>query len=221
MPGLTTGYIDFTESVPELAHAVRVAVVAEQEFVRGALTRVAPVFAPSLQVVAAISWWSPHARERWLTNVDAAIVDLDASDSSWPMRSIRDLLDAGVCVVALESASSVEAGALVRAAPRCAVLAKAMHTPQSIMSSVAQMAGATVDASSVAVSLSGAQEKVMRLFASGLSHAQIADQLGISPDTVKTHLKRIREKFRAHDVHLLTRADIYRVAGQRGLLGVG
>lgn len=215
------GYADFTESSSLAPQAVRVAVIAEQEFARGALTRVAPVFAPTMQVVAAINWWSPHARERWLTHVDAAIVDLDASDAGWPLRAIRELLDAGVCVVALESASTVEAGALIRSAPRCAVLAKAMHTPQSIMSTVAVLTGVSLDAHSVNVALSGAQEKVMRLFASGLSHAQIAEQLGISPDTVKTHLKRIREKFRAHDVHLLTRADIYRVAGQRGLLGVG
>lgn len=206
-----------SEVSPEAS--ARLLVVAEQEFVRGSLARMAPIFSPALSFVASIAWWSPQARERWLGHVDAAIIDLDASDNGWSVRAVRELLESGIAVTALESSACVEQAALVRNAPRCTVLSKATHTPQSIVTAVAESIGVASANNCGSVALSAAQEKVMRLFASGLSHAQIAEHMGISPDTVKTHLKRIREKFRAQNVHLLSRADIYKVAGQLGLVG--
>lgn len=57
------------------------------------------------------------------------------------------------------------------------------------------------------------QMEILRLLAEGLPNKSIGRQLGVSEDTVKTHLKTL---FQALDVH--TRTACVSVARQRGLL---
>jgi DNA-binding NarL/FixJ family response regulator len=46
--------------------------------------------------------------------------------------------------------------------------------------------------------LSGSEIKVMRLLDKGLSNKAIAEQLGVSGNTVKFHLKNIYKKLKVH-----------------------
>jgi RNA polymerase sigma factor (sigma-70 family) len=46
----------------------------------------------------------------------------------------------------------------------------------------------------IAPSLTDREEQVLRLVAAGLSNRQIAERLGLRPQTVKNHLRRIFEK---------------------------
>jgi two-component system, NarL family, response regulator DevR len=50
----------------------------------------------------------------------------------------------------------------------------------------------------VAPSLTGREEQVLRLVAEGLSNRQIAEQLGLRPQTVKNHVRRVFEKLDVH-----------------------
>ena len=47
-------------------------------------------------------------------------------------------------------------------------------------------------------SLTGREEEVLRLVAAGLSNGQIAGQLGLRPQTVKNHVRRVFEKLDVH-----------------------
>jgi DNA-binding NarL/FixJ family response regulator len=55
--------------------------------------------------------------------------------------------------------------------------------------------------------LSARELTVLERVAEGLTNAEIASELGISPDTVKTHLARVLEKLSARDrTHAVSRA---------------
>jgi DNA-binding NarL/FixJ family response regulator len=50
----------------------------------------------------------------------------------------------------------------------------------------------------LAPSLTGREEEVLRLVAAGLSNRQIAERLGLRPQTVKNHVRRVFEKLDVH-----------------------
>jgi DNA-binding NarL/FixJ family response regulator len=50
----------------------------------------------------------------------------------------------------------------------------------------------------LAASLTGREEQVLRLVAEGLSNRQIAERLGLRPQTVKNHVRRVFEKLDVH-----------------------
>jgi DNA-binding NarL/FixJ family response regulator len=50
----------------------------------------------------------------------------------------------------------------------------------------------------LAPSLTGREEQVLRLVAAGLSNRQIAERLGLRPQTVKNHVRRVFEKLDVH-----------------------
>ena len=49
------------------------------------------------------------------------------------------------------------------------------------------------------IHLSPREQEVVTLLAQGYSYAQIASQLGISENTLKTHIKRIYSKLNVHN----------------------
>lgn len=61
--------------------------------------------------------------------------------------------------------------------------------------------------------LSKREREVVKHFEAGLSCQQVADQLGVSFHTVRTHCKRIYEK-----LHVTSRAEALEQARQRGLI---
>jgi DNA-binding NarL/FixJ family response regulator len=61
--------------------------------------------------------------------------------------------------------------------------------------------------------LSPRERAVLQLVASGMTNPQIAEQLGLGPETVKTLLERVYDKLGAH-----RRAEAVAVAERRGLL---
>jgi len=50
----------------------------------------------------------------------------------------------------------------------------------------------------LASSLTGREEEVLGLLAAGLSNRQIAERLGLRPQTVKNHVSRVYEKLDVH-----------------------
>lgn len=70
----------------------------------------------------------------------------------------------------------------------------------------------------VPLPLSDMQRRVLAMFATGSSLTDIARELGVRPETVRTHLKRVRSRYREVGVHLPSRRDLYRVARMSGLV---
>ena len=76
--------------------------------------------------------------------------------------------------------------------------------------------GDTAGAEMALERLSARERQVLVLLAHGHTHAEMAEQLGISIKTVETHRARLSEK-----LGLKSRADLVRFALERGLLGHG
>lgn len=68
------------------------------------------------------------------------------------------------------------------------------------------------------ISLSRQESKVLVMYTSGLKLTTIGRQLGISPHTVRSYLKRIRTKIKAAGFEADSRIDLYREALRRGLI---
>jgi two-component system nitrate/nitrite response regulator NarL len=66
-----------------------------------------------------------------------------------------------------------------------------------------------------ALGLTGREDEILKLLASGLSHQAIADRLVISPKTVTTHVQHIFAKLGVH-----SRAEAVAVAYTEGLVSV-
>jgi DNA-binding CsgD family transcriptional regulator len=71
----------------------------------------------------------------------------------------------------------------------------------------------TRDETTVVRALSSRERQVLALLADGLGNKQIAARLGISPNTVKTHLEIVFEK-----LGVSSRAEAVTAAFKRGLL---
>ena len=61
--------------------------------------------------------------------------------------------------------------------------------------------------------LTSSEREVLRMVAEGLTNPEIATRLGISAETVETHLSNVMNKL---DLH--TQADLIRFALRRGIL---
>lgn len=66
--------------------------------------------------------------------------------------------------------------------------------------------------------LSPREHDALRLYASGLTLAAVAGQMGISPHTAKEYLDRVRAKYRQVGRPVRTRTDLYAEASRDGLL---
>jgi DNA-binding NarL/FixJ family response regulator len=115
---------------------------------------------------------------------------LSASDSS---QDAQAALNAGALGFIPKSANSDE----LRQAVTRVLLGETLPPPRAEEASL----------------LTPRQMEILRLLAEGLPNKSIGRQLGVSEDTVKTHLKTL---FQALDVH--TRTACVSVARQRGLL---
>lgn len=67
-------------------------------------------------------------------------------------------------------------------------------------------------------SLSPVQERVLTLYASGMTLDSVARAMGINPGTAATHLKRARAKYSLAGRDTSSRVDLYREALRDGLI---
>ncbi|PPS67485.1 MULTISPECIES: response regulator [Streptomyces] len=132
---------------------------------------------------------------------DENIVEaLRAGASGFLVKDIRpaELLDAIRTVAAGES--------LLSPGPTSRLIARFLRAPNTgTTSAVGGLSG-----------LSERERQVLALVASGLNNAEIADALGLSPLTAKTHVSRIMGKLGARD-----RAQLVIVAYESGLVTPG
>jgi DNA-binding NarL/FixJ family response regulator len=68
------------------------------------------------------------------------------------------------------------------------------------------------------VALTDRQAEVLRLYSSGMSTAEVARRLFVTQDTVKSHLLKIRDKYRDAGRPASSRAELADVARQDGYL---
>jgi DNA-binding NarL/FixJ family response regulator len=139
------------------------------------------------------------------THPDAKVVLFTIDESR---AAIADAIQAGVSGYLLKDSSADE---LLNAA-RMAMEGKAVLHPKLTKTFIeeAQMAG---DRDTVDAPLSKREAEILQKVAYGATTKAVADDLGISPHTVKTHLERIFEKLGAND-----RAQAVAIAIRRGIV---
>jgi two-component system response regulator NreC len=128
---------------------------------------------------------------------------------------LRSVLSAGGCGYVVKRAADSELLAAIRAVREGRSFVSPMLAEAEAQETAAtlQVAG-LVDTEEALARLSARERQVLVLLAHGHTHAEIAEQLGISVKTVETHRARLGEK-----LGLKSRADLVRFALDAGLLG--
>jgi DNA-binding NarL/FixJ family response regulator len=161
---------------------------------------------------------SPDERPSWLA--DTALIDADAISGTGDLTPITEAAQS-MSVLVLDSEVAAHEDVYLRAGAM-GVISKAesgdnivravrMVTSGRCLSEAdaeAEHALTADQAHPAGCQLSEREEQVLRQIAHGLTHAQIATRLGISPHTVDTYVKRIRSKLGVGNKAELTRAAL-------------
>ncbi len=217
------------------AGRVRVAIVDDQQMVLAGLQAWVGREAPDVEVVAAVTGWADLLADPALGAVDVVLLDLDLGDGVPVAVKIAVLRQSGTAVVVVSNladpatvGSCLEAGAagyLPKSHPatellqavRSAARGETWTSPALARLLVEhQRAGPAAAAGRPA--LSRQELNALTLYASGLKLASVARRLGITENTAKGYLDRVREKYAAVGRDARTKIDLRRRAVEDGLL---
>ncbi|CAM4526970.1 response regulator [Nocardia ninae] len=201
------------------ASMIRIGVVEDHEvFVDGLHRNLADE--PDLEVVASAA--TVEALITRMPVLDLVILDLLLPDESSPRENVMRLAAVGVHrVLVLTSGDRPD---LVRDAARAGVLAviRKSETSEAIRAAIRAVAAgdtvgsidwaAAIDADPNRAGLAPREEETLALYASGESARGVAALMGITPNTVKLYLSRIREKYAAVQRPANTKSELRQAA---------
>lgn len=207
---------------------IRIALVDDHKMLLGALTEWIRGAAEDISMVAAVTTW-PELLTHPEFPVDVVLLDLDLKDNLPISLKISTLKTTGVKTVLMSTYSepnvvreALAAGALgylVKSedAEMIVEAIRAAHKGESFISAELDLA---LNASDVggAPKLSAQERRVMALYGGGEPVKAVAFQLGISEETAKSYLKRIREKYRIAGIDVGTKVALRKRAIQDGIL---
>lgn len=190
---------------------IRLAIVDDHRMLLGALTEWIRSAADDISMVAAVTTW-PELLTHPEFPVDVVLLDLDLKDNIPVSLKISTLKTTGVKTVLMSTYSepalvreALAAGALgylVKSEEASMIVEaiRAAHNGESFIS--AELDLALTGGNEGSPRLSAQERRVMALYGAGEPVKAVAHQLGISEETAKSYLKRIREKYRlaGHDV---------------------
>lgn len=217
-----------TRSLGSPLRPIRLAIVDDHRMLLGALTEWIRGAADDIAMVAAVTTW-PELLTHPEFPVDVVLLDLDLKDNIPVSLKISTLKTTGVKTVLMSTYSET---ALVREALAAGALGylvkseeagmivdaiRAAHRGRSYIS--AELDQALSEESDIGSPRLSAQERrVMALYGAGEPVKAVAHQLGISEETAKSYLKRIREKYRLAGYDVGTKVALRKRALQDGIL---
>jgi DNA-binding NarL/FixJ family response regulator len=157
------------------------------------------------------------------------LLDLDLKDNIPVALKISTLKTTGVKVVLMstysepnvvrEALASGALGYLVKSEDAAMIVEaiRAAYQGESFVSAELDLALNAADVGG-APKLSAQERRVMALYGGGEPVKSVAYQLGISEETAKSYLKRIREKYRVAGIDVGTKVALRRRAIQDGIL---
>ncbi len=211
--------------MPE-AETIRLAVVDDHRMLLGALSDWIPGAADDVDLCAAVASW-PELLAHHEFPVDVVLLDLDLKDNLPISLKISTLNTAGVRTVLMSAYSdpavvreALHAGALgyiVKNEPVETIVdaIRAAQAGQSFIS--AELEPALTD-DQEGPRLSAQERRVMALYGAGEPVKAVAFKLGISEETAKSYLKRIREKYRLAGYDVGTKVALRKRAIADGIL---
>ena len=158
---------------------------------------------------------------------DCAIVDLDLGDGATVAELVTSFTVGGIPVVVVSALGRPEVIKAALAADVSAFVTKRSSTKyltaaiQEVLRGgtwfPADMAGVLLQGSG-SVDLSGQERRALTLYASGLTLDMVARRMGVSPNTAKHYIDRVRAKYTAAGIASRTKMELNTVARNEGML---
>jgi len=207
---------------------IRLAIVDDHRMLLGALTEWIRNAATDINMVAAVASW-PELLTHPEFPVDVVLLDLDLKDNIPISLKISTLKTTGVRVVLMSTYSepnvvreALAAGALgyLVKSEDAGMIVEAIRAASEGESFVSAELDLALNSGEVggAPKLSAQERRVMALYGGGEPVKAVAYQLGISEETAKSYLKRIREKYRVAGIDVGTKVALRKRAIQDGIL---
>ncbi|HEX4058819.1 MAG TPA: response regulator transcription factor [Galbitalea sp.] len=207
---------------------IRLALVDDHRMLLGALTEWIRNAAPDIDMVAAVASW-PELLTHPEFPVDVVLLDLDLKDNIPVSLKISTLKTTGVRTVLMSTYSepnvvreALAAGALgyLVKSEDASMIVEAIRAAAQGESFVSAELDLALNSGEVggAPKLSAQERRVMALYGGGEPVKAVAYQLGISEETAKSYLKRIREKYRVAGIDVGTKVALRKRAIQDGIL---
>ena len=211
-----------------MASPIRLALVDDHRMILSGLAEWIRGAADDIDVVAAVATWP-----ELLTNpefpVDVVLLDLDLKDNIPVALKISTLKTTGVRVVLMSTYSepgivreALAAGALgyLVKSEDAEMIVEAIRAAAQGESFVSAELDLAINAADIggAPKLSAQERRVMALYGGGEPVKSVAYQLGISEETAKSYLKRIREKYRIAGFDVGTKVALRKRAILDGIL---
>lgn len=203
-----------------------VAIVDDHSIVRGGLELLLADSRPDLTVV--YNGPNPDAVLRLPMAPDLVLLDLDLGTGPVNPDDVAIMVRRGSAVLVVSAMGLPSTVRRVVDAGVCGLISKADAASQLIEAvDVAlsgeqwhshELAGVLASTQGPDIVLTEQESNVLTLYAEGLKIAAVAHKLHISPETVKTYLKRIRRKFADADRPASSAADLYREAFRAKLI---
>ena len=208
------------------ANKIRLALVDDHKMLLGALTEWIRGAADDINLVVAATTW-PELLSHPQFPVDVVLLDLDLRDNIPISLKLSMLKSAGVQTMLMstysepavvrEALGSGALGYLVKSEPveniieaiRAARVGNSYLTPELEI---------TLADDGAVPKLSAQERRVMALYGAGQPVKAVAFQLGISEETAKSYLKRIREKYRVAGFDVGTKVALRKRAILDGIL---
>ncbi len=206
---------------------IRLAMVDDHRMMLGGLTEWIRGYDDIELVMAVTSYPEMLAHPRF--PVDVALMDVDLKDGMPLAVRLAQLKPTGVRSVLMSSYSephrvreALASGALgyvpkSEDASRIVDAIRAAHRGQSYISAELDLAINSTDIGG-SPKLSAQERRVMALYGGGEPVKTVAYSLGISEETAKSYLKRIREKYRVAGFDVGTKVALRKRAIQDGIL---
>lgn len=205
---------------------IRLAIVDDHRMLLGALTEWVRGAASDIDLVAAVPSWSELLAHPAFP-VDVVLLDLDLRDNIPISIKLSTLKSANVATMLMSTYSepavvreALGAGALgylVKSEP-VETIVEAIRAAQAGQTYISAELVEALDDDAAAPRLSAQERRVMALYGAGQPVKAVAFQLGISEETAKSYLKRIREKYRLAGYDVGTKVALRKRAIADGIL---
>jgi DNA-binding NarL/FixJ family response regulator len=211
-----------------MAGPIRLAVVDDHRMILSGLANWIRNASDEIDVVAELTTW-PELLTHASFPVDVVLLDLDLKDNIPVAVKISALKSTGTRVVLMSTYSepnvvreALAAGALgyLVKSEDATMIVEAIRAASQGESFISAELDLAINASDIggAPKLSAQERRVMALYGGGEPVKSVAYQLGISEETAKSYLKRIREKYRVAGIDVGTKVALRRRAIQDGIL---
>ena len=209
---------------------VRLAVLDDHEVLLDSLTSWIGANAPDFDLVLCASTW-PELVHSAQFPTDLVFLDFQLKEPVSIEARVRTCRAAGAKVVVLSAHDSDEIRARALAAgaeafaSKVLPLGEVMNVARGVLG-MARAEGAAPSwrplpagaAEAVKPKLSTGEAQALSLYASGLSAVEVADRMDVQYETVKTFLRRVREKYARVGRPASRKAELIRRAAEDGYL---